>query len=196
MPRGVSRYSTLGGLVGNTVRAISPSRSNSRGVCASIRFEMSGIACWTEEMARPTQFEHVASTFGWQRSHPGRKPPDRAGKQLTWTAYLLRGGSRGKHPSLRPPTSRIPGQGQLGGTCHASAGGFCLHERTDRRAVSLRSSGQPAEIGFPQAYPPSDRVAGKQKRPRRTVLNALISLKNSGAGEGIRTLAPKLGKAL
>ncbi len=36
----------------------------------------------------------------------------------------------------------------------------------------------------------------KQKRPRRTVFNRLISLRKSGAGEGIRTLDPNLGKVV
>jgi hypothetical protein len=36
----------------------------------------------------------------------------------------------------------------------------------------------------------------KQKRPRRTVFNRLIFLKKFGAGEGIRTLDPNLGKVV
>ena len=36
----------------------------------------------------------------------------------------------------------------------------------------------------------------KQKRPRRTVFNTLIFLRKSGAGEGIRTLDPNLGKVV
>ena len=38
--------------------------------------------------------------------------------------------------------------------------------------------------------------SSKQKRPRRTVLNYLIYLKKSGAGDGIRTHDPNLGKVV
>ena len=38
--------------------------------------------------------------------------------------------------------------------------------------------------------------AGKQKRPRRAALNRLKSLRDFGAGEGIRTLDPNLGKTM
>ncbi len=44
------------------------------------------------------------------------------------------------------------------------------------------------------AYSFGDVAPCKQKRPRRTVFNHLISLRRSGAGEGIRTLDPNLGK--
>jgi hypothetical protein len=40
------------------------------------------------------------------------------------------------------------------------------------------------------------RRASKQKRPRRTAFNFLIFLRKSGAGEGIRTLDPNLGKVV
>ena len=40
------------------------------------------------------------------------------------------------------------------------------------------------------------RKASKQKRPRRTAFNCLIFLRKSGAGEGIRTLDPNLGKVV
>src|ERR1019366_4922005 len=46
-----------------------------------------------------------------------------------------------------------------------------------------------AQIG-PQKRP------SKQKRPRRTAFNFLIFLRKSGAGEGIRTLDPNLGKVV
>ena len=36
----------------------------------------------------------------------------------------------------------------------------------------------------------------QQKRPRRAALNSLIFLMNFGAGEGIRTLDPNLGKVV
>ncbi len=47
-----------------------------------------------------------------------------------------------------------------------------------------------------QCLPDIDHIPGKQKRPRRAAYKSLISLKNSGAGEGIRTLDPNLGKVV
>ena len=47
---------------------------------------------------------------------------------------------------------------------------------------------------FPPASPAFAWGAGKQKRPRRAALNRLKSLREFGAGEGIRTLDPNLGK--
>jgi hypothetical protein len=47
---------------------------------------------------------------------------------------------------------------------------------------------------FPHASPALVPRAGKQKRPRRVALNRLQSLRDFGAGEGIRTLDPNLGK--
>ena len=47
---------------------------------------------------------------------------------------------------------------------------------------------------FPPASPAFAPGAGKQKRPRRAALNCFKSLRDFGAGEGIRTLDPNLGK--
>ena len=47
---------------------------------------------------------------------------------------------------------------------------------------------------FPGASPAPARWAGKQKTAPKDRFNTLISLKKSGAGEGIRTLDPNLGK--
>jgi len=47
---------------------------------------------------------------------------------------------------------------------------------------------------FPPASPVLLEGAGKQKTPRRAPAKSLILLKFSGAGEGIRTLDPNLGK--
>ena len=47
---------------------------------------------------------------------------------------------------------------------------------------------------LPLAYPIYSGASGKQKRPRRAVFIALIFLRKLGAGEGIRTLDPNLGK--
>jgi hypothetical protein len=40
------------------------------------------------------------------------------------------------------------------------------------------------------------RGRGSRKRPKRAPANFLISFKKSGAGEGIRTLDPNLGKVV
>jgi hypothetical protein len=47
---------------------------------------------------------------------------------------------------------------------------------------------------FPHASPDLVARAGKQKKPRGAALNSLNSLRKFGAGEGIRTLDPNLGK--
>jgi hypothetical protein len=49
---------------------------------------------------------------------------------------------------------------------------------------------------FPPASPALVPTAGKQKQPRRATLNHLKSLRDFGAGEGIRTLDPNLGKVV
>jgi hypothetical protein len=46
------------------------------------------------------------------------------------------------------------------------------------------------------AYIDDDLAQCKQKQPRGAVFNRLISLRKSGAGEGIRTLDPNLGKVV
>ena len=53
-----------------------------------------------------------------------------------------------------------------------------------------------AFASLPLAYPVGGYASGKQKRPRRTVFNTLILMTKSGAGEGIRTLDPNLGKVV
>jgi hypothetical protein len=49
---------------------------------------------------------------------------------------------------------------------------------------------------FPPASPLAQMVPGKQKTPRRALAKSLIFLRMSGAGEGIRTLDPNLGKVV
>ncbi len=49
---------------------------------------------------------------------------------------------------------------------------------------------------FPPASPLAQMVPGKQKTPRRAFAKPLIFLILSGAGEGIRTLDPNLGKVV
>jgi hypothetical protein len=53
-----------------------------------------------------------------------------------------------------------------------------------------------APVCFPPASPPVAREAGKQKKVPKASSQPLICLKKIGAGEGIRTLDPDLGKSL
>jgi len=53
---------------------------------------------------------------------------------------------------------------------------------------------QPASRSFPHASPARQARAGKQKAIPRDRSMSLISLRKFGAGEGIRTLDPNLGK--
>ena len=53
---------------------------------------------------------------------------------------------------------------------------------------------RPASQCFPHASPVLDTGAGKQKTAPKGRSKQLISLRKSGAGEGIRTLDPNLGK--
>ena len=55
---------------------------------------------------------------------------------------------------------------------------------------------KPVFASLPLAYPINGGASGKQKRPRRAIFNALIFLRKFGAGEGIRTLDPNLGKVV
>ncbi len=49
---------------------------------------------------------------------------------------------------------------------------------------------------LPNAYSAPSLRLGKQTRPRRTASNFLMFLGETGAGEGIRTLDPNLGKVV
>jgi hypothetical protein len=49
---------------------------------------------------------------------------------------------------------------------------------------------------FPSASPAPTRWAGKQKTAPKDRLNMLIFLRKSGAGDGIRTHDPNLGKVV
>jgi hypothetical protein len=55
---------------------------------------------------------------------------------------------------------------------------------------------QPASRSFPPASPALKARAGKQKTALKDRFSTLISLIKSGAGEGIRTLDPNLGKVV
>jgi hypothetical protein len=53
-----------------------------------------------------------------------------------------------------------------------------------------------ASVCFPPASPAIASEAGKQKTTPKDRSDSLIYLKNIGAGEGIRTLDPDLGKVV
>ena len=53
---------------------------------------------------------------------------------------------------------------------------------------------RPSSCCFPHASPVLQMEAGKQKTAPKGRSKQLISLRKSGAGEGIRTLDPNLGK--
>ena len=55
---------------------------------------------------------------------------------------------------------------------------------------------RPSSRCFPHASPVSQMGAGKQKTAPKDRFNRFISLKKTGAGEGIRTLDPNLGKVV
>jgi hypothetical protein len=55
---------------------------------------------------------------------------------------------------------------------------------------------RPAFCCFPHASPVLPKGAGKQKTAPKDRSKPLISLRKSGAGEGIRTLDPNLGKVV
>jgi hypothetical protein len=55
---------------------------------------------------------------------------------------------------------------------------------------------RPPSRCFPHASPISRSGVGKQETAPKDRFNRLISLRKSGAGEGIRTLDPNLGKVV
>ena len=61
--------------------------------------------------------------------------------------------------------------------------------------ASLRPP-QPVPCCFPHASPVLQSGAGKQKMAPKGRSKPVISLRKSGAGEGIRTLDPNLGKVV
>ena len=95
------------------------------------------------------------------------------------------------------------------GRTYVSKAGVCRGARPSRR-VLLAASGQTrrhmpkptesplrfASICFPHASPAFALKAGKQKTTPKDRSDSLICLKKIGAGEGIRTLDPDLGKVV
>ena len=76
-------------------------------------------------------------------------------------------------------------------------------QRSEKRLFDMVLPSEAAEIAlnyafccFPPASPAFRSGAGKQKTPRRASRNFLNLLGETGAGEGIRTLDPNLGKVV
>jgi hypothetical protein len=85
--------------------------------------------------------------------------------------------------------------------CHR--GGSTPSERSQSRSLGNRAPPtprhrilRPSADFIELAQIAVSRRSSKQKRSRRTAFNFLIFLRNSGAGEGIRTLDPNLGKVV
>ncbi len=117
------------------------------------------------------------------RSMPGKCP----GKQND-SRFGLRGSTDTPKARLQSGAQRLPSRP----IAPAENGGL--------RALSMpKATESPllcAFCCFPPASPALVPRAGKQKRPRRAALNRLQSLRDFGAGEGIRTLDPNLGKVV
>jgi uncharacterized ubiquitin-like protein YukD len=74
-----------------------------------------------------------------------------------------------------------------------------LTDRDLRRLDLQNATGSPlrfASVCFPHASPAFVPEAGKQKKTPKDPCQPLICLKKIGAGEGIRTLDPDLGKVV
>jgi hypothetical protein len=83
-------------------------------------------------------------------------------------------------------------------SAYGSRAEACFHGGGSHRAMLARG-GSPTKIGpacLPLAYPSLGQRLGKQKASRRTPFIRLKSLRDFGAGEGIRTLDPNLGKVV
>ena len=135
---------------------------------------------------------------GPNRLSPGSRPHGGgAGASSCLPALLTR-------PWTGVRVSTIQGAKRFGGA-HVTAAG-----RSDRaaqyptfRRISLSAAASPwifcrksAFACLPVAYLASDLGAGKQKAAPKDRPNSLILLRKSGAGEGIRTLDPNLGKVV
>ena len=134
---------------------------------------------------------------------PNRLSPDSrlyagaAGASSCLPALLTR-------PRTGVRVSTIQSAKRLGGA-HVTAAG-----RSDRaaqyptfRRISQSVAASPwifrrksAFACLPVAYPASDPGSGKQKAAPKDRSKPLILLRKSGAGEGIRTLDPNLGKVV
>ena len=113
-------------------------------------------------------------------------------------------------PGKRPGKQNRPRFGLRGSTV-ASKRALLMERDRPRRGLSQAENRDFGDLIMPKAaecpllyafccFPLLPRLSrqgrGSKKRPRRTVLKHLISLRKSGAGEGIRTLDPNLGKVV
>ena len=85
--------------------------------------------------------------------------------------------------------------------CWISGVALRRHNPPDRPAKVVGAGSSPVYPEFPahlltRSLQSLAAVSCKQKRTRRTVFNSLKLLRKSGAGEGIRTLDPNLGKVI
>jgi hypothetical protein len=117
------------------------------------------------------------------RMGPGKRP----GKQKT-ARFGLRGSAASPKERLRLGVDHIAQWSDI----RAESRGF----GTPAIPETAESPPLYASCCFPPASPAFASGTGKQKRPRRAVLIFLKSLRDFGAGEGIRTLDPNLGKVI
>ncbi len=109
------------------------------------------------------------------------------GKQNT-TRFGRRGSAAFSQVRVRLEAERVAG----GCVARAKTPGFApasMRKLTQRPLLC-------ASCCFPHASPVSRTWTGKQKAAPKDRSNPLISLRKSGAGEGIRTLDPNLGKVV
>ena len=71
-----------------------------------------------------------------------------------------------------------------------------MAKRNNREANAAESPLRPASACFPHASPVFVAGAGKHKSIVHDAVNQRICLRKIGAGEGIRTLDPDLGKVV
>ena len=100
--------------------------------------------------------------------------------------FGLRGSKVASSASLRPGARSLPSQPPAPAENPALGTAYM-----PKVAESLLL---PAFYCFSPASPAFMSGSGKQKRPRRAAFIRLKSLRDFGAGEGIRTLDPNLGK--
>ena len=117
------------------------------------------------------------------RRAPGKRP----GKQKT-----ARFGLQGSAPSPKERYRAGVGQIALWPDVRAESDGF----GTLPMPKAAENFPFCAFCCFPPASPTFAAGTGKQKRPRRAAFIRLKSLRDFGAGEGIRTLDPNLGKVV
>jgi hypothetical protein len=109
------------------------------------------------------------------------------GKQNT-AQFGRRGSAAFPQPRVRLEAERVPG----GPVARAKTPDFApasMPKLTQRPLLC-------ASCCFPHASPVSRTSAGKQKTVPKDRSKPLISFRKSGAGEGIRTLDPNLGKVV